>query len=340
MRRSNSRRSTPWFRRRLVKALLIMVGLAVTAGLMLVAYYARPLWIIINSPIACDVENWGLISRGDPKLFWALKPNVKKVRLTGTSADTLFSSRHAAGFTVSTNELGLRNGPIREKGERFRILAVGDSTTFGDWVNDDETWPSQLQAILDPDADSIEVVNAGVSGYSAFQGLTYLEEFGLNLDPDMVLACFGRNSERTWDGISDYERAEAMASSAQVLVRLIRQRNKSQAEQTGARPRLTQQEFVKTLTKMKELCASRGVILILVAWPTKHDLLSADATYLRLVHETGTQTGTPVVDLAPVAYGDVNSFFDFIHFNAQGCRMVAETLAEYLTENGFLPQTG
>lgn len=45
-----------------------------------------------------------------------------------------------------------------------RILAVGDSFTFGDQVSDDQTWPSRLQGIL-----KRPVLNGGVFGYSFAQ---------------------------------------------------------------------------------------------------------------------------------------------------------------------------
>lgn len=45
-----------------------------------------------------------------------------------------------------------------------RILAVGDSFTFGDQVSDDQTWPSRLQGML-----KRPVLNGGVFGYSFAQ---------------------------------------------------------------------------------------------------------------------------------------------------------------------------
>ena len=45
-----------------------------------------------------------------------------------------------------------------------KILAVGDSFTFGDQVNDWETWPAHLSRFL-----GINVVNAGVFGYGLGQ---------------------------------------------------------------------------------------------------------------------------------------------------------------------------
>src|SRR5215470_5660402 len=50
---------------------------------------------------------------------------------------------------VRTNSLGLRGAeiPPREAGE-LRILVLGDSITFGDYVDEDETYPAVLERRL------------------------------------------------------------------------------------------------------------------------------------------------------------------------------------------------
>src|SRR3954465_10007 len=46
-------------------------------------------------------------------------------------------------WTVHTNWLGLRDPETHrlEKRNGFRVAAIGDSTTFGWGVNDDDAWP-------------------------------------------------------------------------------------------------------------------------------------------------------------------------------------------------------
>ena len=115
------------------------------------------------------------IMRPDDELFWSMPPNLR-----GTFLDK----------PVSTNSLGLR-GP--ETGPKqpgtVRILSLGESTTFGAGVADEETYSFVLQQMFqaaDP-GHRFEVINAGVSAYSSFQSLLYLELRGLALSPDIVL---------------------------------------------------------------------------------------------------------------------------------------------------------
>jgi lysophospholipase L1-like esterase len=113
----------------------------------------------------------------DDDLFWRLKPNV-----------TLDYAGEEGG--CRTNALGLRSGPIAPKQpDEFRILALGESTTFGVGVPDRLAYPQRLEALLREGGDcpSCRVINAGVSAWSSFQSRRYLETEGLALEPDLVL---------------------------------------------------------------------------------------------------------------------------------------------------------
>ncbi len=119
-------------------------------------------------------ENVGLFIN-DRDLFWSIAPNLK-IRYKEK--------------VVSTNSLGLRSGEIKEKEkDEFRILSLGESTTFGDGVSDWDTYTDRLQKDLQDKVSNLKIrtINAGVSAYSSFQSLKYLELRGLKLDPDMII---------------------------------------------------------------------------------------------------------------------------------------------------------
>jgi hypothetical protein len=93
--------------------------------------------------------------------------------------------------TVHTNALGLRGGPASAQKARgtYRILLLGDSFAFGFGVEDEETFAAVLARTLPAPAgfERVEVLNAGVSGWSADQYYLYLETIGFALAPDLVL---------------------------------------------------------------------------------------------------------------------------------------------------------
>ncbi|QDU67993.1 SGNH/GDSL hydrolase family protein [Engelhardtia mirabilis] len=91
------------------------------------------------------------------------------------------------------NRQGFR-GPtvaLPKAAQVLRIVCVGDSHTFGEGVEDRETWPLLLGGLLRENADRpIEVVNAGVQGYDTAQEARWIEHFVLPLEPDIVLLQF------------------------------------------------------------------------------------------------------------------------------------------------------
>jgi lysophospholipase L1-like esterase len=93
--------------------------------------------------------------------------------------------------TVHTNGLGLRGAPAeaRKAPGTYRVLLLGDSFAFGFGVEDDATFAAVLQRTLAPPDgfERVEVLNAGVAGWSADQYLLFLESRGFAWKPDLVL---------------------------------------------------------------------------------------------------------------------------------------------------------
>ena len=88
------------------------------------------------------------------------------------------------------NSLGLRSPEVGPKrANELRILSLGESTTQGVGVEAEETYSMRLQELLGQELQPrpVTVINAGVSAYSSFQSLKYLELRGLKLKPDVVL---------------------------------------------------------------------------------------------------------------------------------------------------------
>lgn len=99
-----------------------------------------------------------------------------------------------AGKAFRTNALGLRDDEVADDG-RARILAIGDSCTFGWGVEQGEAYPQVLQTLLDasPHAGRFRVVNAGIPGYTSHHGRLYLDAQGRALHPAVVVASYGFN---------------------------------------------------------------------------------------------------------------------------------------------------
>ena len=98
-------------------------------------------------------------------------------------------------YHYAHNSAGLRDVErARRKDPAVRrILALGDSFTYGIGAAFEETYPAQLQAGLNRRQGRhppVEVVNAGIPGYFPAAERLFLEHYGVDYAPDLVLVGF------------------------------------------------------------------------------------------------------------------------------------------------------
>jgi lysophospholipase L1-like esterase len=100
------------------------------------------------------------------------------------------------GVPVSINSHGLRDREYSEAKPPnvYRVMMLGDSTTFGWGVREEDTAAKflerKLNAHLPPGYDKAEVLNAGVGNYNTVQEVTYYETRGRAFHPDLVVLVF------------------------------------------------------------------------------------------------------------------------------------------------------
>jgi lysophospholipase L1-like esterase len=115
-----------------------------------------------------------------------------------------FYNADGTGFTLTISSQGLRDREyaIPKPADTFRILALGDSVTYGHGYELEESYPKRLEVALaataPADAPPVEVVNGGTADYSTDQELMWLQEWGLRFDPDVVLIGYVMNDARPW----------------------------------------------------------------------------------------------------------------------------------------------
>src|SRR5262249_15728178 len=108
-------------------------------------------------------------------------------------------SRTGWGWTVTASHLRSNGRPTPET--EGGILAVGDSFTFGDEVDDVNTWPSQLESLLHQQ----RVLNAGVFAYGIDQAYLRAQQLADVYKPKIIVLAFIDNDISRTD-LSYYQR--------------------------------------------------------------------------------------------------------------------------------------
>ena len=117
--------------------------------------------------------DWGALHHWDPVVGRMYRPGIVW--------------RHPAkGFTFTIEQHGVRaNGAPPPRTDRPPTLAVGDSFTFGENVDDRETWPAVLEQLT-----GVRVINGGVPGFGIDQTVLRAEQLHRVFAPDRIVVSF------------------------------------------------------------------------------------------------------------------------------------------------------
>ena len=102
------------------------------------------------------------------------------------------------GSYYEINSRGWRGPELTATGaaDELRIVAIGDSCTFGKAVEESECWPRQLETLLQAalgGSRRVLVANLGVNGYSGADYLEVFETQALPLEPHIVVLGYNIN---------------------------------------------------------------------------------------------------------------------------------------------------
>jgi lysophospholipase L1-like esterase len=276
----------------------------------------------------------------------------------------------------STNSLGLRGPEIAPK-TKLRVLAFGDSFTFGWGVPQGEEWihvvGREINRTLGRDA--VETINCGVNGYGTDNALLLLERLGEEVEPDLVLLGFFANDftdnllgatgiYEVRDGFlfdhfsHEYFRENALARESH-LVRLAASawetfRVKNLGGVPSARPvrqfspedfergrDLSQERILAMAARAAELGARFGVVWL----PADVYAMARRRTEdIPLQHELQAWVaarGIASIDLLSIVTGDRDLAGLYLpndgHFTVRGHRVAGRAVASWILAEGLLP---
>ena len=242
------------------------------------------------------------------------------------------------------NAQGFRGEELpREKGpDEFRIFALGDSNTLG-WQDGPDGpgshWPRFIRELLPASGRKYTVINAGVWGYSSYQGRERLRHV-LPYKPDLVLISFGGNDPHRVL-ISDIEQARQRPSSLWMQARMSQMtwaiwercslaRRPSSDEDLVFRVDL--EHYRANLGEMVCEVRRTGAACVLLTRPFLGT--SADPAcwktygpqYVTATLETAQTNHVPAIDLYARFKDQRQYFADDGHFNEEGHRLAAKVI--------------
>ena len=254
--------------------------------------------------------------------------------------DPVLLWRPRAGVSVF-NSRGYRARELAEpkRPEEFRIVAVGDSNTLGWKGPEGASWPLTVEDLLRRASDRFAVINAGVWGYTVFQGQRRFEE-SLALEPNLVLVSFGANdAHRVSVSDRDFYRTALSTplpflSRSKVGLLLVSFWDTwvaaEEAPQNRRVPRVSLEDYRRTLREIVATATARGVDCVLMTRPyqgrtgdpSRWKYYAPD--YLAATAEIAAQTDVPLIDLYALFADKPELFIDESHFDARGHQLAAE----------------
>ena len=175
------------------------------------------------------------------------------------------------------------------------IVAVGDSLTAGQGLDEEESYPALLEKKLQADGYNYKVVNAGVSAETSSGTLSRLEWL-LSMNPDIVILETGAN-----DGLR------------------------------GIEPQVVENNIREILGILKE----KEVVVLLAGMKMVRNLGPAYVARFNAVYPKLAEEFEPVFFpffLEGVAMQSALNQADTIHPNGQGYRKITENIYPYVLE--------
>jgi len=258
----------------------------------------------------------------DPELFWRFRPGQT------------ITSRFFEGKTYRINSDGLRGPEISRTDDKSLVILLGNSCMFGWGVDYENSVAGQLATMVGEDH---HVANAGIPGYSSFQGRILFERQLAALQPDVVVVMFGWNDQ--WAAASEIADKDQRFPPAVIVtvqnwlsqwhsyrlmkrlwLRSIEPDPDSLFDRQAPVYRVGLADFRDNLATISSSARDTGARVILITEPqpsnpvygesvTNHPAVRQHQRYNRVVRELAARLGVELVDAAE-AFQERDDLYD------------------------------
>lgn len=307
------------------------------------------LFIIAGTEFVMDfyAQQEPVMNRPHPTLFWELSPNILTVRMGPAK--------------VLSNSHGFRSPEITMKKPQgqYRVMVLGDSSAFGHFVGNNETFGAVLVKMLRfkyPGKD-IRLINAAVLGYTTYQGATFMKERGWKFSPDLIIISFNDDPQMEWK--QDVERVPQglLLPVFRILYKsniylslkkhLLNERMKKdhsftlQPDRDKEKNRVSPDQLKTNVSYILDEAKKRNIQAIIISMPLQsapYDIRN----YRTIMEESAKSRGYYFLDLLDEweKYPPNEVFLDIMHPTAKGHKIIAEDLYKIIEDNGIINKQG
>jgi lysophospholipase L1-like esterase len=294
----------------------------------------------------------------DPDIFWRFRPSQE------------INSRFFEGKSYRINSSGLRGDEIPPRSDKKRLVFLGNSCTFGWGVSEEQTFVKLTERLLNErQAEKIfETINAGIPGFSSFQGRRFYVSDMASLKPEIVFIMFAWNDQWAAGGnIPDnqqksppkwiiksqnlFSRLKIYRLLRKIILSVTEPSLEDKLDRQNPVYRVSLEDFYGNLYALVNFIRSEGSRPILLTSPapslTKY-YPPGSRSQMHYYHElynsqtrlVARNSRAELIDIAGI-FDDFNDLFDNapndpIHFNATGHKVIAEKISEYLSITPWL----
>jgi lysophospholipase L1-like esterase len=320
--------------------ILLIVFIELVAGFYIIGYFYHKYIIhrALSIPQIEPIQKKTLIfPDGKLKYYYEPKPNE-----TESDAKPKWLSYQPV-YTINSDGLNsINNHTVEKFPNTFRIIALGDSFTFGMWVNTPDSWPAILEKKLNTSNscnqyNKIEVLNLGVKGYDIQYEVERFRRHGEKYNPDLVIWLLHDNDFteieeqlRTYE----HEAYDKLPQGTDTLDFDTWRMSKignfiQQLNAEFGKNRIVDQNY----SYLKNITNYYGGPLIITSLPNIGD------TYINLMKRFATEREkTMYFSLRDIYDDKYKATFnpDDFHPNQKGHQMIAEDIYNYLVSNKII----
>ncbi len=266
------------------------------------------------------------------------------------------------GIEFVINSFGFRDKNYQTgKGNKIRLICVGDSITYGWTVSLEDTYHKQLEKRFQTEGYDVEVMGMGVVGYNTIQEYHLIKEKALDFNPDMIILQIAMNDFERTVSIRSYQEGRRLSlrlyhdysipfiiKKSKLTYSLMKNshlfkflnlklywlKNKNDP---GYTPKdlylMGEEDAFHHLRKIKSLLDSKEIHLAAVIFPFRKsgDVYPYETLHEK-IHQELRKMEVPYLDLSDVFHIDTeeNLWEDKIHPTARGHEIASQALFDFV----------